>query len=74
LQIEKNHSILESLVIVGKNLKILVFLSFCDKQGIHQECFAPITHQQNGVVERTNRVVQKMAWTMLIDKKVAMHY
>ena len=32
--------------------------SFCTRSGISQEFSAPITPQQNGVVERKNRVIQ----------------
>ena len=45
--------------------------SFCTRSGISQEFFAPITHQQNGVVERKNRVIQEMARAMLQNKDVA---
>ena len=39
--------------------------------GISQEFSAPITPQQNGVVERKNRVIQEMARAMLHSKNVA---
>ena len=45
--------------------------SFCTRSGISQEFFAPITPQQNGVVERKNRVIQEMARVMLHNKEVA---
>ena len=45
--------------------------SFCTRSGISQEFFAPITPQQNGVVERKNRVIQEMARAMLHNKEVA---
>ena len=45
--------------------------SFCTRSGISQEFFAPITPQQNGVVERKNRVIQEMAKAMLHNKDVA---
>ena len=44
--------------------------SFCISLGISQEFFAPIT-QQNGVVERKNRVIQEMARAILHNKDVA---
>ena len=44
--------------------------SFCTRSGISQEFSAPIT-QQNGVVERKNRVIQEMARAMLHNKDVA---
>ena len=45
--------------------------SFCTRSSISQEFFAPITSQQNGVVERKNRVIQEMAKAMLYNKDVA---
>ena len=45
--------------------------SFCTKFGISQEFSAPITPQQNGVVEKKNRVIQEMARVMLHNKYVA---
>ena len=40
--------------------------SFCIRSGISQEFSALITPQQNGVVERKNRVIQEMARAMCI--------
>ena len=45
--------------------------SFCQRLGISQEFSAPITLQQNGVVERKNKVVQEMARAMLYNKDLA---
>ena len=45
--------------------------SFCTRSGISQEFSAPITLQQNSVVERKNRVIQEMARAMLHNKDVA---
>ena len=45
--------------------------SFCTRSGISQEFSIPITPQQNGVVERKNRVIQEMARAMLHNKDVA---
>ena len=45
--------------------------SFYTRSGISQEFSAPITHQQNGVVERKNMVIQEMAKAMLHNKDVA---
>ena len=44
---------------------------FCTRSGISQELSAPITPQQNGVVERKNKVIQEMARAMLHNKDVA---
>ena len=45
--------------------------SFCTRSGISQEFSAPITPQQNGVVERKYRVIQEMARAMLHNKDMA---
>ena len=45
--------------------------SFCTRSGISQEFSSPITPQQNGVVERKNRVIQEMARAMLHNKDMA---
>ena len=45
--------------------------SFYTRSGISQEFSAPITPQQNGVVERKNKVIQKTAKAMLHNKDVA---
>ena len=45
--------------------------SFCTRSSISQELSTPITPQQNGVVERKNRVIQEMAKAMLHNKDVA---
>ena len=44
------------------------FDSFCKKNGIKKEFLAPRTPQQNGVVEKKNRVIQEMA--RLLNKKI----
>ena len=45
--------------------------SFYTRSGISQEFSAPITPQQNGVIERKNKVIQEMARAMLHNKDVA---
>ena len=45
--------------------------TFCNDQGTHQEFSSPKTPQQNGIVERKNRVVQEMARVMLHNKKMS---
>ena len=44
---------------------------FCTEVGIAQEFLAPITPQQNGIVEQKNRVIQEMARAMMHNKDVA---
>ena len=45
--------------------------SFCTRSSICQEFSTLITPQQLGVVERKNKVIQKMARVMLHNKHVA---
>jgi hypothetical protein len=46
------------------------FMDYCSRQGIKRKLFVSRTPQHNGVVERKNRTVQKMARTMLMDSKL----
>ncbi|KAK0575634.1 hypothetical protein LWI29_004177 [Acer saccharum] len=46
------------------------FESYCNSLGISHEFLAPMTPQQNRVVERENRVLQEMARVMLLSNKV----
>ena len=55
----------------GKEFKNSYMESFCTRSGISQEFSTSITPQQNGVVERKNRVIQKMARAMSHNKDVA---
>jgi transposase InsO family protein len=48
-----------------KNLQVEEYL----EEGIKHEFFAPYTPQQNGVVERKNRMLIDMARTMLGEYK-----
>ena len=45
--------------------------SFCTRLGISHEFSTPITPQQNGIVERKNRVILEIARAMLHNKDVA---
>ena len=40
-------------------------LTFCNKNGFEYNFLAPRTPQQNGVVERKNRILQEMTRNML---------
>ena len=55
----------------GKEFENSYIESFCTRSGISQEFSTLITPQQNGVVERKNRVIQEMARAMLHNKDVA---
>ena len=57
LQNEKSLKIDQIRSDHGKEFKNSYMESFCTRLGISQEFFAPITPQQNGVVERKNMVI-----------------
>ena len=42
------------------------FIDFCNEHGVEHNFSAPRTPQQNGVVERKNRILEDMTRTMLI--------
>ena len=50
------------------------FESFCEKNGIKKEFSTPKTPQQNGVVERKNRVIQEMARVILLNKQIHQNF
>jgi transposase InsO family protein len=58
----------------GREFENSSFEEFCNEHGIKQEFSAPITPQQNGVVERKNRVIQDMARVMMHAKNLAQHF
>ena len=70
LQNEKKVPIVKKRSDHGKEFENARFESFCDKNRIKQEFSAPKTPQQNGVVERKNRVIQEMARVMLLNKQI----
>ena len=71
LQIEKNAMIAHIRSDHGREFENSRLASFCNDQGTRQEFSAPKTPQQNGVVERKNRVIQEMARVMLNTKSMA---
>ena len=70
LQVEKNILIARIKSDHGREFENSKLISFCNDQGTKQEFFAPKTPQQNGVVERKNKVIQKMARVMLNNKSM----
>ena len=50
----------------GKEFKNSKFETCCNEHGIKKEFSALKTPQQNGVVERKNRVIQEMARVMIL--------
>ena len=70
LQYEKGVPIIKIRSDHGKQFENARFESFCEKNGIKKEFSAPKTPQQNGVVERKNRVIQEMARVVLLNKQI----
>ena len=54
----------------GREFKNTKLTTFCNDQGTHQEFSSSKTPQQNGIVERKNRVIQEMARVMPHNKKL----
>ena len=70
LQNEKGAPIVKIRSDHGKEFENARFESFCAKNETKREFSAPKTPQQNGVVERKNRVIQEMARVMLLNKQI----
>jgi transposase InsO family protein len=58
----------------GREFENSKFEEFYLSYGIQQEFSSPITPQQNGVVERKNRVIQEMARVMIHSRNLAQHF
>jgi hypothetical protein len=58
----------------GREFKNSKFEEFSLSYGIKQEFSSPITPQQNGIVERKNRVIQEMARVMIHSKNLTQHF
>jgi len=58
----------------GSEFSSNVFESFCEKEGIQGQFTPPYTPHQNGVVERRNQTVIKMARCLLQGKSVPNKY
>ncbi|GAA0160150.1 hypothetical protein LIER_38985 [Lithospermum erythrorhizon] len=57
-----------------KGLTIIRIRKFCNAEGIRHEFSAPITQQQNRIVERKNRTIQEMARVTLHAKKIPVRF
>ena len=70
LQVEKGTVIARIRSDHGRKFENTKLTTFCNDQGTHKKFSSPKTPQQNGIVERKNRVVQEMACVMLHNKKL----
>ena len=67
VQNEKGSCISSVILDHGGEFENHVFESFCNENGISHNFSSPRTPQQNGVIERKNKSLQKMARTMLLE-------
>ncbi|GAA0162916.1 hypothetical protein LIER_18907 [Lithospermum erythrorhizon] len=58
----------------GKEFENSKFAEFCADEGITHEFSAPITPQQNGVVERKNRTIQEIARVRIHAKNIPLKF
>ncbi|KAI9126207.1 hypothetical protein K1719_002628 [Acacia pycnantha] len=71
VQNEKGFKILGIRTDHGGEFENHAFAEFCDNMGIDHNFSAPRTPQQNGVVERKNRVLTEMAKAMLNENNTS---
>ncbi|XP_059428598.1 uncharacterized protein LOC132162380 [Corylus avellana] len=74
IQVEQNCSIQRIRSDHGREFENSSFEEFYKNFGIKHEFSSPITLQQNGVIERKNRVIQEMARVMIHSKNLAQHF
>ena len=74
IQNEKGYSITNIRSDHGTEFENLSFNIFCDENGFGHNFSAPRTPQQNGVVERKNRTLEKMARTMLCENNLPKYF
>jgi hypothetical protein len=74
IQIEQNCPIMRIRSDHGREFENAQFEEYCLSYGIQHEFSSPITPQQNGVVERKNRVILEMARVMIHSKNLAQHF
>ena len=58
----------------GREFENIDFEEYCNEHGINHNFSAPSTPQQNGVVERKNITLQKMARTMLNENNLPKYF
>ena len=74
LQNEKGVPIVKVRSDHGKEFENVKFEAFCNELGIKKEFSTPKTPQQNGMVERKNRVIQEMTRVMLQNKSIPQNF
>jgi transposase InsO family protein len=74
LQREKDSVIVRIRSDHGTEFENAKFNEFCSSAGVKHEFSSPITPQQNGVVERKNRILQESARVMLHAKHLPYYF
>jgi transposase InsO family protein len=74
IQVEQNCQIMRIRSDHGREFENSKFQEFYLSYGIKQEFSSPITPQQNGVVERKNKVIQEMTRVMIHSRNLAQHF
>jgi len=74
LENEKSSKIVSIRSDHGGEFQNEKFEHFCEKHGINHILSAPRTQQQNGVVERKNRSLEKLARTMLNENSLPKYF
>ena len=74
LQNEKRVPIIKIRSDHGKEFKNAKSEAFCNTHGIKKEFSAPKTPQQNGIIERKNRVIQEIARVMFLNKDISQKF
>ena len=71
---EKSFSIQNIRSDHGTEFENQDFEKFCDEKGIDHNFSAPRTPQQNGIVERKNRILEEMDCTMLCESNLPRYF
>ncbi|KAK2451921.1 putative mitochondrial protein [Trifolium repens] len=74
IQREKGSNVVRIRSDHGREFENSKFNEFCSTEGIKHEYSSPITPQQNGIVERKNRMIQESARVMLHAKNIPYHF
>ena len=74
VQSEKGYSISSIRSDHGKEFENLGSDKFCGENGINHNFSARRTPQQNGIMERRNRILEEMAKTMLCENNLSKYF
>ena len=69
-----NHELASSRSDHGSEFNNASFITYCMEHGVSHNFSAPRTPQQNGMVERKNRILEEMARTMLLESGMSKNF